>query len=219
MVVPRRLWSPSYRPGTIEWASLATPDPVTSTAFYEQVLGRFVGGVVPVDAAGQSWRPHVAVRSVARTARRVRRHGGRVVEGPTPVGTVGRTVVLADPWGAVFAASETPRVWGEGPRWAYLVPGATEELWEFYGAVLRWDLPGYGRHGGRRRSRPSAGIRDELAGPPRWIVLFGTEDPGVTVDRARAAGAQVTLQHPAYALLVDPLGTEFGVCQPDEDWW
>ena len=215
----RNLWDLHYSPGRIRWASLATPDPTASTGFYEQVLGRFVGSAVPVDEVGPSWRLHVAVRSVALTARRVRRHGGRVVGGPTAISDVGRTVVLADPWGAVFGVSEAFGLRGEGPRWAYLVPGAKEALWDFYGAALHWDLPGYGRHGGRRRYQPGAGIRDELAGPPRWIVLFGTEDPGAAVDRARDAGAQVTVQYPGYALLVDPLGIEFGVIQPDLEWW
>jgi len=114
-------------PGAFSWTELMTSNPDAAAAFYGQlfgwtfekmdmgmpyqvvkVAGTSVGGLMgmPPGVAGMppNWCPYVTVADADATAKRCTELGGKVLNGPMDIPTVGRFVVLQDPQGAVINA-------------------------------------------------------------------------------------------------------------------
>ncbi len=123
--------SPKARAGAIVWTDLTVPDATAIRDFYAAVTGwqpepvsmgdyqdfnmRPSGGSEPAigicHARGPNatmpaqWLIYVAVESVEASVEECRRRGGKVLEGPRPMG--GKPVcVIQDPAGAVAALIE-----------------------------------------------------------------------------------------------------------------
>lgn len=112
-------------PGSACWHELTTPDPERARDFYTQLFawetgtsaaehslriragGRDSGGILPLSAAGEdavpNWMPYFRVEDCAHTAGRASEMGGECRMAPATLPGVGRSAVLADPQGAVFA--------------------------------------------------------------------------------------------------------------------
>ena len=192
-----------YIPGVPCWVDTSQPDPDAAVAFYSRLFGWECEQVMPEGAPGRyaiarirgedvagigsipegapafaTWNTYIWVDSADETAAAVERAGGRTLAAPFDVFDSGRSAVLADPEGAVFAIWEPRR-----HRGARIVnePGAVnfnglhtrdlEGAKRFYGAVFGWQtqsfagsfqawtLPAYGDH--LERDRP--GLREEMA--------------------------------------------------------
>ena len=112
--------------GAFSWSELMTSDPKAACDFYAKLFGwkvevmdmgtgpshvvkagdASVGGIMgmPPGAAGMppNWCPYVTVNSVDETVKQCTALGGRVLNGPMDVPTVGRMATLQDPQGAVI---------------------------------------------------------------------------------------------------------------------
>src|SRR3954467_1210779 len=119
----------SYPPGTPSWVDLSTSDVNGAARFYGELLGwetaedggghrtftlrgKPVAGCARVHEEGElpAWLTYIASDDVDATARRAGDAGGQVVMPPFDVADAGRSTVLADATGAVFA------VWQGGGR-------------------------------------------------------------------------------------------------------
>jgi predicted enzyme related to lactoylglutathione lyase len=136
--LPRRCAMKTYddvykTPGAFSWSELMTSDPDKAATFYGSLFGwsfekmnmgmpyqvvktdgTSVGGLMgmPPGVTGvpPNWCPYVTVADVDATAKRCAELGGKVLNGPMDIPTVGRFVVLQDPQGAVInAITYTPR--------------------------------------------------------------------------------------------------------------
>ena len=113
--------------GAFSWNELLTSNPDAAATFYGQLFGwtfekmdmgmpyqvikaagTSVGGMMgkPPGAEGMPpmWGSYVTVADADATARRCVELGGKVLNGPMDIPTVGRFVVLQDPQGAVLSA-------------------------------------------------------------------------------------------------------------------
>jgi predicted enzyme related to lactoylglutathione lyase len=211
----------TYPAGVPCWVDLGTPDLAAAEEFYAGVFGwTFVeasGGrgedhvVAQLDGhdvagiaedTGAAWRTYIAVDEAAVVAARVQAAGGRLLEGPTTVGTgaAGRWAACADPAGVPF------RLWQAGDRpgaqlvnspgsWNFSDLHTTDPVAaaDFYTAVFGWEIsgvgfadmirrPGYGDH---LAATIDPGIRQRQAGiaaPPGfadavgWLVPAGSDE-------------------------------------------
>jgi uncharacterized protein len=113
-------------PGAFSWNELMTRDPDAAAAFYGQLFGwtfekmdmgmpyqvikadgTSVGGLMgmPPNAPPMPmWGSYVTVADADATAKRCTELGGKVLNPPMDIPTIGRFVVLQDPQGAVISA-------------------------------------------------------------------------------------------------------------------
>jgi hypothetical protein len=113
--------------GTLCWADLITPDPARAKEFYSGLLGwrisasendpsgylhiangkDFIGGIPPAGFAEPNapahWMAYFYVSNCDETAAKAKELGGKTLLAPMAIEKVGRTAILADPQGAVFA--------------------------------------------------------------------------------------------------------------------
>ncbi len=115
-------------PGSVGWHELITADPEKAFAFYRELFGwekgeaavdtmntyqsfsvggQTIGGVFtkPPMVLGAFWLYYFNVDDTDATARRVKTNGGRILEGPGPIGLPGGNHIArcTDPQGAMFA--------------------------------------------------------------------------------------------------------------------
>jgi hypothetical protein len=113
--------------GTLCWADLITPDPARAKEFYAGLFDwRFypfgndpsgyqqiangessIGGLPPAGfrepTAPAHWMAYFYVSNCDQTAAKANKLGGKALLAPMAIEKVGRTAILADPQGAVFA--------------------------------------------------------------------------------------------------------------------
>jgi hypothetical protein len=114
--------------GTLCWANLITPDPARAKEFYAGLFGWRVypfknddpsgyqhiangetpiGGIPPAGSrepnAPPHWMAYFYVSNCDETAAQAKELGGKTLLAPMAIEKVGRTAILADPQGAVFA--------------------------------------------------------------------------------------------------------------------
>lgn len=116
-------------PGALCWTELMTGDTVKAASFYQSLIG-WKSNATPMPGAGMytvfqradgvnaagmmaitadmkgvppNWTPYFQSADIDATVTKVTSLGGTVIVPATPVPTVGRFAVFADPQGAVFA--------------------------------------------------------------------------------------------------------------------
>lgn len=113
--------------GTFCWNELMTTDPAKARDFYKKLVGwsiadsgmpgmkyemlkageKPVGGLmkVPEEAKGMpsQWMAYITVDDVDACAAKVKSLGGKVLQGPQDIPTVGRFVMIQDPTGALVS--------------------------------------------------------------------------------------------------------------------
>ena len=237
-----------FEHGVPSWIAGAHPDPQQAAAFYTELFdwqtdtrgehlvctlkGRDVAGFVKGDDA--AWRTTVWVDSADETAQRATEAGGSIVTPPTDLPGLGRTAVLADPTGAVFAVSEPgphrgAQVVNEPDAWAMseLSTPDTDAANAFYHRVFGWETDGFGpmtlfRLPGFVGGEPQQPVPRDLVAvgqpgdTPRWGVGFWVDDVDATAEHAARLGGAV-IDPPAdaavgrTAVLQDPQGAPFSV--------
>ena len=114
--------------GALCWADLNTPDPKKAADFYSQLFGwetevgkndpsgylhilnqgDYIGGIPPVREGQEPphWLIYYQVAGIDEAVQRAQSSGGKVYQPVFAVPDVGKSAVLADPQGAVFALFE-----------------------------------------------------------------------------------------------------------------
>jgi len=252
-----------YEPGVPCWVATIQPDPEAAAAFYGELFGwdyadgggfliarlrgRDVAAVAPLPPGVDpppppDWIADIWIDSADDAAGKARSAGGTVLAEPFD-GPAGRVTVIADPAGAVFAASERrlhkgaqlvnePGTWsmtrldtpdpdGAQSFYATLFGWSTEtfQLGENRATLFR--LPGYvGRRA--RAARLPRGRGDDVRGHRRRARalerrLLGARRRRHRRDRREAEGtilvAPFDIPISRSAVLADPAGATFSVTQ------
>jgi uncharacterized protein len=218
--------------GRFVWFDLLAKDPKAAIPFYTKLIGwgtspfeipgappyimwtngqASLGGVMQ-QQSGQptQWMAYVTVPSVDDAAKTVAKLGGRVIEPPRDIPTVGRFMVFADPQGATMAAF-TPN----GEATPEQAPTVGEFVWQelattdpvaaltFYQAVFGWekrDAHDMGADGVYQlfgdKSKDLGGIFNPCAhatGGPRWLHYIKVASADAVAKQVPVLGGQVFL--------------------------
>jgi predicted enzyme related to lactoylglutathione lyase len=252
-----------YKHGVPCWVATVQRDPEAAAAFYGELLGweyedgggflvarlrgKDVAAVAPLPPGvtpppPPDWITDIWVDSADDAAGRARSAGGSVVAEPFD-GPAGRVTVIADPTGAIFAASERrlhkgAQLVNEPGAWSMsrLDTSDPDGAAAFYGALFGWTtqtfdlgetsvtmfrLPGYvGGEPEQPVSREVVATMSEVAGDAlaRWSVDFWVHDvdaSAATAERLKGAivVAPVDIPIARTAVLADPAGVTFSVTQ------
>src|SRR5436190_19620332 len=174
--------------------------------------GKMVAGIGPLMMERQppAWLSYVTVADADETAGKARAAGATVFVEPTDVMDVGRFSVLADPTGAALGLWQSRRHMGAALvnepvslTWNELEtrdPGAAKP---FYNAIFGWDAE-TAEMGAMEYTtwqlggKPVGGMAD-ITGrlpdtvPAHWLAYFAVADTDGTVERAKAAGGDVSV--------------------------
>lgn len=243
--------------GRFVWYELLTADPKQAEAFYGSVTGwgatpwdgpqpytmwtsggKPVGGLMalpPGHGAPSHWFAHIATHDVDATAAQAASLGGRIIEPPRDIPTVGRFAILADPQGAVFSAFRPQGGADPGDSdpglgefsWHELMTTDYEAAFAFYRALFGWEKVAahdmgplgvyfiFGRNGrevGGMFNKPSA-----VQAPPHWLQYVRVADVDEAARRVTAGGGSI-LHGPAEVpggdrilQFLDPQGAAFAV--------
>jgi predicted enzyme related to lactoylglutathione lyase len=243
------------------WYELLTSNPKAAEGFYKSVVGWKTekmgegedaytvyetdkGGVagmpvLPDDAPikGEFWEGYISVDDVDAYAERVTEAGGKIHLPPHDIPGVGRSAMVADPQGAVFALfkgnqAEGPPT-GSGPGytgWHELSTSDPKAGLEFYTQLFGWrPLDAMEMGPGETYQiisedgqAPAGGIMRAGASSPRphWTHYFNVESVEAAVARVKAGGGQVTngpIEVPGgqwTAQGKDPQGARFALVGP-----
>lgn len=253
-----------YAHGTFCWADLATSDMETASRFYTRLFGwsavdltaghggiyrmlhhdgKPIAGMFALSAehraqTGRSyWLSYAAVDDADAVAARAGELGGSIVAGPFDVGQAGRSTLIRDPQGALFATWDAREQAGAALRdapgtmcWNELATADPQAAAAFYTGLFGWhadtrqmgDMPYtiFSRH--ETMLAGAYPLTGELAGmPPHWMIYFAVEDCDGTVARAKELGATEHVpptdipEVGRFAMLEDPTQAVFCVLRMD----
>lgn len=228
------------------WIDLCTNDVEGASAFYGQLFGwkaegpkgytmlsyegKEVGAMFEMAGLPPHWKAYVAVESVDATVEKAKGLGASVVMPPHDVSDSGRTAVLTDPSGAVFALWQPRQHSGFGLRdaphsfcWEELITTDVPASKAFYTELFGWDTQTdqvgpisytqWKQNGtciGGMLARPEG-----MEAPPHWATYFAVGDVDASTEKAVAAGGTVC-KPPAdipgvgrFAVIFDPQGAVF----------
>jgi predicted enzyme related to lactoylglutathione lyase len=215
-------------------ASEPGPPEAGGYRFFEQD-GKMVGGLGPLMMEGQppAWLTYVGVTDADATVTKAREAGAAIHVEPMDVMDVGRMAILADPTGAALGLWQPRRHTGAeivnqpvSLSWNELNTRDTEAAKPFYEAIFGWEadtqqMGDIEYTTWKLNSNPVGGMvamADQVPAqvPAHWLAYFAVDDCDATVEKAKAAGANLMfgpMDIPAgrFAVLADPHGAVFGV--------
>jgi hypothetical protein len=246
-------------PGKFVWFELVTPDAKKAQAFYAAVLlwktvpfpmgnstydmiqigdtaDTMIGGYAPPKNAIRSahWISYVSVKDVDATAEAATKNGGKVIEAPYEIPSVGRSARLADPQGAELCILKIAK--GDPPDlpvragqffWNELHTIDPVKALTFYEKVLGFShRPMEGPDGtyhilsqaGVDRGGVTAELQKGMS--PYWLPYVDVDNPDAAVERATKFSARITVSPEdipgigRYAVLQDPTGATLAVMKP-----
>lgn len=247
----------TQRTSLFVWFEHESRDPKRAQRFYADVLGwdvspfpmgdstyemirppgtedAFVGGYVETPSSETAqWLSYVLVDDVDRSAKEITKRGGRVLEAPHDIPTVGRSARIADPQGAqihLFRPTESDR--SEPPAsegrffWNELRTSDPEKAVAFYESLL--GATHETMHSGSEKyhvlskgGAGRAGVTKSSPGePPHWLPYVFTKDVDATAAKAAKSGGRVWVPPKdipdigRFAVLSDPLGAPFAIMTP-----
>lgn len=221
--------------GRLLWHDLMTTDLAAAEKFYTSLAGwgtevwdgmgmpytmwtvssKPIGGIgaLPPEAAAQGTPPHwlgyIGTADVDATTARAQELGGTVMMPPTDIPTVGRFSILADPYGAVFAAftpaAEPPGHEGAAAigefSWCELATRDLDGALDFYGKLFGWTLDNdmdMGPNGIYRifaRNGQMMGgmytITEQMPMPPSWMHYIRVADIDAAAAATTAGGGNI----------------------------
>jgi len=247
-------------PGKFVWFELITADAKKAQGFYAEVLGwntqafpmgdstyemiltgktpdTMIGGYGSLKKPGQPahWISYVSVEDVDKAAKLATENGGKIIEPPYDIPTVGRTARIADPQGAELCAFKS--VSGDPPDgpgkpgnffWNELHTSDPKSALAFCEKVIGFSHqsmdtgPGGTYHVISKGGVDRGGVTHHLPPgvPPHWLPYVNVEDPDATTQRAKKHGATMVMD-PAdipgvgrFAVLRDPTGAVLAVMKP-----
>jgi len=250
-----------HAPGSFCWVELGTTDQSGAKSFYSSLFGWVpadypmgsdesysmfklnggkTAGAYTMRPAEQAmvpphWSLYVAVDSAQDTAAKAGELGGKVIEGPFDVMTLGRMAVIQDPAGAVFCIFQ-PRdhpgttIAGESGTlcWADLSTPDPARAQEFYASLFGWKIgpaapypPDYLVI--RNGDAVIAGIQPSdyrnPQAPPHWMPFFLAADVDAVYAKAKELGgaeylSPMSMGGARLAVLADPQGAAFSIIRP-----
>ncbi|EFE70952.1 MULTISPECIES: VOC family protein [Streptomyces] len=235
------------------WVELGTGDPESARRFYTRLFGwrptvdareeaggytvahlgdAAVAALAPLDRPSQpvAWNVSFAVPDAEAAVRAVTSAGGAVLLGPVDVFDLGRSVVAADPSGALFQLWQPGAFPGAGLfnapgslGWVELLTRAPKEAVAFYTTVFGWSVgpsPRYPRWGvGGADFGGMVTMDDKFPHevPAHWLPYFAVEDVDAAAVTTTRVEGTVLMEPtslpdgPRIAVLRDPQGAMFGV--------
>lgn len=247
-----------YTPGRVVWRELLTNDVAKARAFYGELFnwkiepgmemgaggtyfminvgGRAVGGMMksPDAMKGASfWMSVVSVPDVDAVAAATSKNGGKVLQAPVDMPTVGRYATVADADGAAISVIKSST--GDSP---VAIPKTSEFAWEtlntadearakkFYSAVFGWKtMAGPGGAGtvfstdGSREGQV-ADVQKAQGFPPSFLTYVVVDKLEPSRDRVAKLGGKVMMpliEVPTVgriSVISDPTGGVIGLFQP-----
>jgi hypothetical protein len=252
----------SHPPGAFCWAEVGTVDRKRTKTFYGELFGwkyedKPAGafGVYTMcktggkDLAGlyemspellrsgvpPHWMSYVAVPSADAACEKVKKHGGKVQQGPFDVMDVGRMAICQDPTGATFSvwqakAHKGSSVMGESgtPCWFELATRGVEKAERFYKDVFGWSVKTgsdagfvYREFSPPGSAMPQGGMMELTPQhgpvPPHWMIYFTVEDCDADASHCQALGGKVVVPPMdipnvgRFSVLADPAGATFAI--------
>jgi predicted enzyme related to lactoylglutathione lyase len=246
-------------PGKFVWFELVSADAKKAQRFYAEVLGwntqtfpmgdqtydmiltgktpdTMIGGYAsPKNGQPAHWISYVSVEDVDRAAKLAKENGGKVIEAPHDIPTVGRSARIADPQGAeicVFksATGDPPDGAGKAGNffWNELHTSDPRSALAFYEKVVGFahrsmDMgPGGAYHIISLDGVDRGGVTHHLPPgmPPHWLPYVHVDDPDATAKRAKQQGATLLMEPEdiagvgRFAVLKDPVGAVLAVMKP-----
>jgi predicted enzyme related to lactoylglutathione lyase len=246
--------------GRFCWFELGTTDQTAAKQFYSSVFGWTAndmdmgpGQVYTIFKIGEDdvaaaytlkpemvaqrvpphWLLYVRVASADAAADRTAALGGKIVQAPFDVGSMGRMSVLEDPTGAMFCVWRPGQNLGvtvSGPAgtavWADLSTTDQKRAADFYHQVFGWQIvdgkdmnpaaPGHYAH--------IVNGNDFIGGippgdgrmPAHWLTYFQVDDFSATLAKIKSLGGRVLYEHEMpgvreFAYLTDPQGASFAI--------
>jgi uncharacterized protein len=209
--------------GRFVWHELLTSDPKAAATFYTRALGwkaepwdedpsytlfksenGLVAGAMTLTAEAKAagakphWLSYIGTPDLKGTVDSATRLGGKVLKNITPIPTVGRFAIIADPQGAVFAAFTPESAPPDKPpasdfAWHELITTNQVAAFRFYQELFGWEktdamemprlgtyqifgLNGVGMGGTYNKG-------DDMPFPPHWLPYASVSD-SPTVTRA-----------------------------------
>jgi predicted enzyme related to lactoylglutathione lyase len=248
-------------PGKFVWFELVCRDTKRAQAFYGEVFAwkavpfpmgassydmifagetpdTMIGGYAAPrsDREPSHWISYVSVEDVDATAKAAAANGGRIVEAPSDIPTVGRRARIADPQGGELCLFK--RAAGDPPdlpltpvgRWVWneLHTRDTKGALAFYEKVLGFshrsmDMgPGGAYHLISRGGVDRGGVTSNLAegDRPHWLPYVHVDDADATVARATKLGARIPFGPESIpgvgrvAAIEDPTGANIAIIKP-----
>ncbi len=248
---------PTYTHGRMVWRELMTTDVERARAFYGELfnwkidagmdmgpagtyflakLGEtMVAGIMkaPQEMGMSAWISVASVADVDATAVAAKENGGKVINPPTTMPTVGRYATIADADGAVLSLLKSDN--GDTPIgqpkvsefcWETLNTADTSRAITFYDKVLGWKtMAGPAGEGSvftvdGSREGQVADIQLAQGFPPCWLTYVVVEKLEHSRERAEKLGAKVMMpliEVPTVgriAVIADPTGGAIGLFQP-----
>jgi predicted enzyme related to lactoylglutathione lyase len=244
-------------PGKFVWFEHVSRDPKKAQAFFGEVLGwsvrpfpmgtssydmiyageTMIGGYpTPRGDRPSRWLSYVSVENVDAAASAASANGGKILQPPFDMPTVGRSALIADPQGAELALFKS--VTGDPPDapaappgtffWNELHTTAPTEALEFYEKVVGFshrsvDMgPGNTYHilskGGVDRGGATAFLSKDAA--PHWLPYVAVEDPDGTIARAKRFGGKIPMPPEdipgvgRFGIFEDPTGAALAIMKP-----
>jgi predicted enzyme related to lactoylglutathione lyase len=244
----------SYLPGKFVWFELVSRDAKKAQAFYGEVLGwkveafpmgsstyemiktgtQTIGGYAPPPTAATPphWISYVSVDDVDATAKKVVAAGGKIIEAPSDIPTVGRSARVADPQGAQLClyrsakGEETDAPPANGSfAWNELWTSDAAAALAFYTKVFGYtdkpmDMGPEGTYHVLEKdgvSRAGLMASTKAGVPPMWLPYVAVADADAAAERTRRLGGAVHVPPSdipgigRFAVLADPAGAAFAV--------
>lgn len=175
--------------------------------------------------APPAWGSYVSIEDVDATAARVKELGGSVMAGPFDVMDAGRMAFVQDPHGAALGLWQPGRHFGAALVNTHgsftlnqLNTSDPDAAGRFYSDLFGWSVELQGEDSGQsywgifNDGALNGGMmqlpESPAAGPPHWLVYFGSEDLGASTKRVKELGGQVVVPP-----VVIPSGGRFAVAQ------
>jgi predicted enzyme related to lactoylglutathione lyase len=250
---------PKYLPGKFVWFEHVSKDAKKAQAFYAEVLGWKVeafpmGGATyeMINAGGTSvggyalrntegrpshWIAYVSVENVDATAKAATANGGKIIDAPLDMPTIGRMARIADPQGGEIclfksANGDQPDVTEAPPGrffWNELHTGDAAKALQFYEKVLGFSRkamemsPTYTYYILSKGGVDRGGVSGHL--PPgsaaQWLPYVSVADVDKTAARATKLGGTIVTGPDdipnvgRFAVLKDPTGATIAVMKPN----
>ncbi len=243
-------------PGKFTWFEHVCSDPKRAQAFFGEVLGwkvqafpmgdftyemifageTMIGGYATVKGKqAPHWISYVSVPDVDAAAKAATANGGKVLDQPHDIPTVGREARIADPGGAEIALFKSSN--GDPPDaeatqghffWNELHVKDPKQVLGFYEKVVGFTHEGKEMgpagtyyllsQGGVGRGGVTHHLPEGVA--PHWLPYVYVDDVDATLARAKKHGA--TLPMPAedipgigrFGVFIDPAGAALAVMKP-----
>jgi hypothetical protein len=243
----------AYKFGTFVWFECITDDVEASKAFYTETLGwkareldmggfkyTMLGkgeasscGVVEPQMEGvpNHWTSYVSVDDVDAAAKRVSKHGGKVIVPPTDIPTIGRFALVQDPEGAtfnLFKGEQGDENAATDFHWNELHADDIDAVTPFYEKVIGWtsekmDMPD-GKYTVFKKGDQSVagGMNKRGEHPAMWLPYVSVADCDKTLGRMKSRKGEVKMGPQdvdtvgRFAVVIDPRGAAIGVITPEQ---